>query len=578
MPNPLTYQPRTVKPQPLRSEFDQSYDTARALWLRRRFLWYVGLSIVFTIPGFLSSCEKPATPSERVFDDPFINLSLGLFLALYAVAFVWAWRSRRKYRETIRLATVLFLIGGIWSLLLARGFLRPMIEIGVSNVLSEATPEVAPKPPPLTMESFDAPVPPIVTLPPMSRLEADRTDRADRSPSLATNPEGQRRNVRQKTRSRDESITIHFGPTLIDPSKPITPQASSAIATGVQLSTWLIMAGLLLLNHLLICLFIPWKVRESIVPSVLVVVVALGVLVLDVVSQPAPPLLVLASILLLLASFIPGTLVCWWRFSRFNKSFKLNYESRRFRQFERELEGARSIHESVLPAPRRDGPLRLEYVYEPMRQIGGDMLFVHNQPNSNVLHVLILDVTGHGIAAALTVNRVMGEIERSFAENPDADPEQIIRNLNRYIHLTLARHAIFVTAIAMRIDPNQHTIQYVNAGHPTAFLVRADQSRQRLETTSMLLGAVDGSEFELHSKRFDFHVGDTLIAYTDGASEATNDDGEMLYIEGVEKIITGVARHNTDRAIWPAAILDAVVHHRNKTPSDDTLITTIYRA
>ena len=92
----------------------------------------------------------------------------------------------------------------------------------------------------------------------------------------------------------------------------------------------------------------------------------------------------------------------------------------------------------------------------------------------------------------------------------------------------------------------------------------------------MLLGAVEGPEFELETRTLDFKVGDALIAYTDGASEATNENGEMLYIEGVERIIAGVSKHNPDRTTWPAAILDAVVRHRNKTPQDDTLIAMIH--
>ncbi|HQY89519.1 MAG TPA: PP2C family protein-serine/threonine phosphatase, partial [Tepidisphaeraceae bacterium] len=448
---------------------------------------------------------------------------MALFFLLYLIAFVWAWRARRTYRETIRLATVLFLIGGIWSVMLARGFMRPMIEIGVSKALQEDLPEPAPPPPTLAFENFE-PMP-------ISR------DRADRPPSLATSPDSQRREIQ----SDDRPIRFRFGPNTIDTSKPLPPQANKAIVDVVQFTTWLILAGLLFLNHLLVCLFIPWKVRESIVPSVLVVCIALVVVVLDHIAQPTPASLFFVALILIAASITPGTLICWWRFSRFNKSFKLNYESNRFRQMERELEGARTIHESVLPAPKRDGPLRMEYVYEPMRQIGGDMLFIHSEPQSQVLHALILDVTGHGVAAALTLNRVMGEIERSFAEHPDAAPEKIIANLNRYIHLTLSRHAIFVTAIALRIDPNTHKVQYVNAGHPTAFIVRADLSRQKLETTSMLLGAVEGPEFELETKTLDFKFGDALIAYTDGASEATNENGEMLYIEGVERIIAGVS-------------------------------------
>ena len=93
-------------------------------------------------------------------------------------------------------------------------------------------------------------------------------------------------------------------------------------------------------------------------------------------------------------------------------------------------------------AARDDGPVRLNYVYEPMRQIGGDLLFVHPPPDamrdgSGTFSAVILDVTGHGIAAALTVNRLVGELERLFSENAAASPGDVLRGLNRYVTVTL---------------------------------------------------------------------------------------------------------------------------------------------
>src|SRR6185295_15808135 len=98
------------------------------------------------------------------------------------------------------------------------------------------------------------------------------------------------------------------------------------------------------------------------------------------------------------------------------------------------------------------------YVYEPMRQIGGDLLFVfppshqHQDDGVGALSLVVLDVTGHGIAAALTVNRIVGELERLFIDDPDAPPGKALAVLNRYVFSTLSKHDHYVTAICLRVD------------------------------------------------------------------------------------------------------------------------------
>lgn len=117
-----------------------------------------------------------------------------------------------------------------------------------------------------------------------------------------------------------------------------------------------------------------------------------------------------------------------------------------------ELSGARRLLESCLPPQWHVGPVRVHYVYEPMREIGGDLLFVYPPAESEVngrASVVVLDVSGHGIAAALTVSRLVGELERIFGENSAASPAEVMQALNRYASLTLMRHSMFVTGVCL---------------------------------------------------------------------------------------------------------------------------------
>src|SRR5262249_4586108 len=147
-----------------------------------------------------------------------------------------------------------------------------------------------------------------------------------------------------------------------------------------------------------------------------------------------------AAAVLPILAVAPGSAWCWWRDRRFRKNFRTTFESRSFRKLQHDLSDARRVHEALLPAARSHGPVRFHYIYEPMRQIGGDLLFVfppshlHEAEGVQSLSLVVLDVTGHGIAAALTVNRIVGELERLFIDDPDAPPGKALAALNRYVY------------------------------------------------------------------------------------------------------------------------------------------------
>lgn len=284
---------------------------------------------------------------------------------------------------------------------------------------------------------------------------------------------------------------------------------------------------------------------------------------------------------------VPGILICWFRHSRRVESYKLQFLQRRYGEVRRELVDARRIHEALFPRPCLDGPLRFSYRYEPMRQIGGDYLYacfdgpIAVLPPTNVPHhasrlnVVIMDVTGHGIPAALTVNRLHGELERVFAENPEIGPGDVLKLLNRYVNLTLASHSVYVTALCLRVDPTHSTLEYASGGHPPAFLRAVDGTVQDLPSTALVLGAATDAEFHPDPKRMVFGPGDVLVAYTDGAIEARDRSGRMLSIKGFQRWMATITPD--PQVGWPATLLSAVEEFRHGPPADDTLIVEIAR-
>lgn len=250
----------------------------------------------------------------------------------------------------------------------------------------------------------------------------------------------------------------------------------------------------------------------------------------------------------------------------------------KYENTERELSDARRVHESMFPEPVLDGMLRLRYRYEPMDQIGGDFLFLHrakkSQSGQRNISVVIIDVTGHGIAAALAVNRLHGELDRLYHRDPNISPGQVIKSINGYIYTLMASHGVFATALCARFDAEAKKLDYCNAGHPPAYLSTPDGTTQTLDSTALMLGVCGDDLFDPAPLELPFNLGDRFIAYTDGAIEAQNKTGAQLGIEGLTNLITTGHAMDLD-GTWTEYLIDRVKAFRDGPALDDTLFVEV---
>ncbi|MCL4221736.1 MAG: SpoIIE family protein phosphatase [Phycisphaerales bacterium] len=276
---------------------------------------------------------------------------------------------------------------------------------------------------------------------------------------------------------------------------------------------------------------------------------------------------------------IPGLAISILRNWRDQAREMVEFFRTRYLEVRQELVDARLIHEAAFPPTRDSGAVRFSYAYEPMRQIGGDYLHAHVCPGQNgpeeALSIAILDVTGHGIPAALTVNRLHGELVRLYAENPYMAPGAALRALNRYVFLTLSDHSVFVTGIVFRVDPTTSTLEFASAGHPPAFLQSSAGVIEELGATSIVLGALDPTEYEPAPVQRRFMPGDSIIAYTDGAMDTRSRTGERLEVAGLRRIVEGGLGDKSQR--WPESIMRAIHQFRHGPSADDVLIVEAYR-
>lgn len=365
-----------------------------------------------------------------------------------------------------------------------------------------------------------------------------------------------------------------FAPVVgLESTRLFDPEMRAGVGSAIGESPLIGLGGVwgIFISHFFASLFLPWTPRESIRPMVPLILLNAA---LTFVYGWGRPLEAAGVVALSLLMALPGCVICLWRGSRFRNRFHYRMLRGRYGELRRELQFARELHESLFPRPRREGPIRFEYIYEPMRQIGGDYLYTRTAPDGR-LHIVIVDVTGHGISAALAVNRLHGEIDRELAEDPEAGPASLLEGLNRYMNLTMAGHSVYATVLAMQIDLPTSEVRWASAGHPPAFLRAVDGTIHHLDSTSIVLGACRSEDFESEQRTMRFGIGDTIVAYTDGAIESRNAAGKMLGIKGLERMIaSGIPQQG---AGWAGSVLQAVQEFRDGPAQDDVLIVEVYR-
>lgn len=337
----------------------------------------------------------------------------------------------------------------------------------------------------------------------------------------------------------------------------------------VNYSAWA--AAELAILHMAACATLPWNPKESSQPFVPLLVIWMLALLIPQ-SENALPLLdrvvmVIVSPLVL----APGAAISHWRLlQREDRAERMRLD-RQVSTMGGELSRARIVHDAMFPKPADTGQVQFDFVYVPIAEIGGDYVHLSTCRDSGKVTMTLLDVAGHGLAAALTVNRLFGELERIRAENRDAEPEEVMSLLNRYINLTMAPVNLYATGTCMMLDPTNGRLQWVNAGHPPALLRRGDGSVLELPGTTVLLGVLTYAEFDANQQETTLRPGDVAIAFTDGSYEARNGKGAQFGLERMRE----TAQFTPPPRSWTRFIAGAVAKHHEGHADDDVLIASL---
>ncbi len=198
-----------------------------------------------------------------------------------------------------------------------------------------------------------------------------------------------------------------------------------------------------------------------------------------------------------------------------------------------ELAAARSVQELMIPREKLETPgFEVDSVYNPANEVGGDFYHVEPTPDGGLL-VVIGDVAGKGLKAAMNVSMLMGALRRI----PERSPAKILRSLNR----VLVGSESFTTCQAAWFGANGELV-IANAGHLPPYL----NSQEIALPGGLPLGVLPDITYE--EVRLYLHPGDRILLLSDGVVEARQGSGELFGFARVHNLSNQSAFYIADAA------------------------------
>jgi PAS domain S-box-containing protein len=235
---------------------------------------------------------------------------------------------------------------------------------------------------------------------------------------------------------------------------------------------------------------------------------------------------------------------------------------KRQREIEVELSLAARVQQSLAPHSLDWGDVAVETYYSPASTIGGDFGVV--LPHEDELNLLVCDVSGHGIGAALVANRIYSETLHELKRGTEL--ATLLQHLHTFVRDYIGLDGLYFTTAAARFAQRGRRLTFAAAGHPPAILV-SNGSIRLLDSQSAILGSRADLTLSKSVDEIELTSGDRLVLYTDGFTEVFNERDEMLGVEGLEEFVRRSAKRPLQE--MKQAILDGVAGWRRGPLTDD---------
>lgn len=234
------------------------------------------------------------------------------------------------------------------------------------------------------------------------------------------------------------------------------------------------------------------------------------------------------------------------------------------------LETAREIQLRMLPreCPQVGGYEFAQY-YRAAQIVGGDAYCYHNLPDGRIM-LAVADAVGKGLPASLKIAEFISEIRHCVTSAISI--KSAMDYLNRFVCRTDDGFITFCLAV---LDPGRHTISVANAGHPLPRLRRNDGTVIPVgaDRVSFPFGLVEDTVF--HPFTVSLGVGDEIVLFTDGVTEAFNRSSDIYGVERLHKALHAPARTAEERV--QLLVADVERFRKGRKPSDDQCILVALR-
>jgi serine phosphatase RsbU (regulator of sigma subunit) len=217
------------------------------------------------------------------------------------------------------------------------------------------------------------------------------------------------------------------------------------------------------------------------------------------------------------------------------RNLSLAEEAAERRRLQNEVALARQIQLALIPdhLPEVEG-YEIHGVNYPSQGVSGDYFEVIERRDGCEVILFVADVSGKGIAASLLTAYI-----EALSTAPIEDgltPDEVFTRVSRRLYRRTP-HERFATAFIAALDPPSGTVSFANAGHNPALLLRSDGSVEWLGSTGIPLGLLPMADYD--SREITLGLGETLVMYTDGITEAINPEEEEYDSVGLEAVCLG---------------------------------------
>jgi sigma-B regulation protein RsbU (phosphoserine phosphatase) len=217
-----------------------------------------------------------------------------------------------------------------------------------------------------------------------------------------------------------------------------------------------------------------------------------------------------------------------------------------YTKLSRELTLARIVQRGILPQSLPQIPeLQTAVYYYPMEDVGGD-LYDFIQINSDLLGVILADVSGHGIPAAFVA--AMAKMSFYLHAINTISTARVLTQVNKDMCSNLHTNEFFFTASYCLIDLITNRVKYSNAGHPHLLIYRSD--KKEIESSKKEKGLIMGLSRDAlyEEEEIELNKGDRLVFYTDGIIESSRGD-QKFGLERLKKILLRTSTYHVQAQV-----------------------------